>query len=212
MQRLFVGSGIGVYNPCLSPVRGTGHGIEAELAALSRVGRSYLTPPACRSCASSCQASSSCTLLDRGPVKWKDSITLSQESRSRAIKMLKRRDTKMSSKGKEIIKPTSLEQSQADKPKELVTQILGQRYMDSQKMQKFFESEFGNNWKMEVCMSLLFRGLWLTRQIKLGRFTIATPRELTEVCELVPYLDTSLTMTEVRTRLSNSQYEHTNAK
>ena len=68
----------------------------------------------------------------------------------------------MSSKGKEIINPTSLEQSQAGKPKELVTQILGQRYMDSQKMQKFFDSEFGNNWKMEVCMSLLFRGLWRT--------------------------------------------------
>jgi hypothetical protein len=67
--------------------------------------------------------------------------------------MLKRRDTKMSSKGKETIKSTSLEQSQADKPKELVTQILGERYMDSQKMQKFLESEFGNNWKMEVCMS-----------------------------------------------------------
>jgi hypothetical protein len=68
--------------------------------------------------------------------------------------MLKRRDTKMSSKGEENIGPTSLEQSQADKPKELVTQILGQRYMDSQKMQKFLETEFGNNWKMEVRMSL----------------------------------------------------------
>jgi hypothetical protein len=52
----------------------------------------------------------------------------------------------------------------------------------------------------------------LTRQIKLGRFTIATPRKLTEVCESVPYLDTSLTMTGVRTRSSNSQYEHTNIK
>ena len=75
--------------------------------------------------------------------------------------MLKRRDTKMSSKGEENVRPTSLEQSQADKPKELVTQILGQRYMDSQKMQKFLESEFGNNWKMEVRMSL-FGELWRT--------------------------------------------------
>ena len=90
-----------------------------------------------------------------------DSVILSQESRFRAITMLKRRDTKMSSKGEENIRPTSLEQSQADKPKELVTQILGQRYMDNQKMQKFLESEFGNNWKMEVRMSL-FGELWRT--------------------------------------------------
>jgi hypothetical protein len=69
------------------------------------------------------------------------------------LKMLKRRDTKMSSKGKENINPASIELSRDDKPKELVTQILKDRYMDPEKMQKFLKSEFGNDWKLEVRLS-----------------------------------------------------------
>ena len=64
--------------------------------------------------------------------------------------MLKRRSTNMSSKEKENVKPDPIELSKENKPKKLVTQILGDRYMDTQKTQKWLQTEFENDWKMEV--------------------------------------------------------------
>src|SRR4051794_19951261 len=61
--------------------------------------------------------------------------------------MLKRRDTKMSSRGKDT---DPAEVKRGERPKELVTQILGERYMDAEKMQEFLKSQFGDDWKMQV--------------------------------------------------------------
>jgi hypothetical protein len=112
--------------------------------------------------------------------------------------MLKRRDTKMSSRGKENVNTDPTDLKRDERPKELVTQILGERYMDVERMQEFLRSQFGDDWKMQVCRGYTAFFLLTERltifQVKLGRFTIATPRALTEVNYLPPYLDTTLTV------------------
>lgn len=57
----------------------------------------------------------------------------------------------MSLQGKENINTDPTEVKRDERSQELVTQILGERYMDVEKMQEFLKSQFGNDWKMQVC-------------------------------------------------------------
>jgi hypothetical protein len=56
----------------------------------------------------------------------------------------------MSARGKENVNPVAPIAGRDGKSSELVTQIIGDRYLDTRKMQQYLESKFPGQWKLQV--------------------------------------------------------------